>query len=164
MTTDAPIGAALSNCATQCTAPAFCGGTLATATTSIEYCTLKCKMDTDCPTGTACFANPVNFHCLKKCTGNSDCSGGFVCSGDAGANGSYCWSPFNGADNFFDSGAGADAPVAPGNDAAGAADTAPAGDSSSDSMAPADAGVDAPVGDAGGDGDASATSDGPTSD
>jgi hypothetical protein len=84
--------------AVNCPSPGLCGGTLLSPVEPISFCTLPCAKNTDCPSGTGCEMKETHGHCLKTCTSNSDCSGGFACALDAGASGSFCWSPFSGAD------------------------------------------------------------------
>ena len=71
----------------------FCSPTSRSATTPPGH-----MKNTDCPSGTACETKETHGHCLMTCTSSSDCSGGFACTLDAGAGGSFCWSPFSGAD------------------------------------------------------------------
>ncbi len=96
-------GSCLSNdlcgdAAVNCPAPGLCGGTLLSALEPISYCTLPCAKNSDCPSGTGCETKVTHGHCLANCASNADCSGGFACTLDAGASGTFCWSPFSGAD------------------------------------------------------------------
>ncbi len=123
----------------SCDGCPVCGGTLASATTGVSYCTEDCTTSATCPTGTACLTDPVSSQlskqCLKTCAADSDCSGIFVCRSDIEDGGSVCWSPYPPRDAGTDaSSAGADSGALDAGSALDAADASPvvAADSGSD--------------------------------
>ncbi len=101
----------------------------------VAFCTLTCRGNGDCPSGTICNSGlTFGKHCLKACTSDSDCTGGFTCRASAGV----CWSPYNGADAPTD--AGGTKPV----DSGGGGEAAPP-DASGTDAGGTDGGADAPA-------------------
>jgi hypothetical protein len=151
---DVAVGVGLATCdPTSCPAPGLCGGTLLSATTSINFCTVPCSADTDCPQGAACEKVVTNGHCLKSCQGDTDCMGGLTCFLDGGASRPmFCWSPYSGADLIIEAGA-PDAGGSPQSDASGSPDATPdAGSEPDGSTAEGGSTEDAPTSEDSGDG------------
>jgi hypothetical protein len=132
-----PLGVPVPSCA-GCP---VCDGILGSPTTGIFFCTKDCTA-ADCPTGTACVANPsstlLDKECLATCTSDGDCVAPFICRSDVpGSSGSYCWTPYP-------------PPVEAGAPDAGPADSGPSdtGAPVADTGAPDSAVTDAAVTDA----------------